>query len=189
MGVLEREVKSRAKRAFFKKAVLNSIAVAGVLSLALIAPNAVQLLRPFIKGRKKYSIASSLNRTVSRLQKQNLIYFEKTPKGTFVRLTEKGSRYLHTHLDAPPKPKRWDKKWRILIFDIKEAKRNVRDQLRDSLINLGFKHLQHSVWVYPYDCEDLIILLKADFRIGKDILYIIAEKIENDRLLKSHFNL
>jgi CRISPR-associated endonuclease Cas2 len=189
MGALEHEVKSRVKRTFFKKAVLSSIAVAGVLSLALIVPNALQLLRPFVKGRKKYSVTYSLNRSIFRLQKQNLIYFEKTSKGTFVRLTEKGSRYLHTHLDTPPKPKKWDKKWRILIFDIKEAKRNVRDQLRHALINLGFKHLQHSVWVYPYDCEDLIVLLKADFRIGKDILYIIAEKIENDRILKSYFNL
>jgi hypothetical protein len=43
------------------------------------------------------------------------------------------------------------------------------------------------VWVYPYDCEDLITLLKADFKIGKDLLYVITESIENDKWLRQSF--
>ena len=49
--------------------------------------------------------------------------------------------------------------------------------------------LQDSVWLYPYDCEDLVTLLKADLKIGNAILYIIAEKIENDSHLKAHYHL
>ena len=54
---------------------------------------------------------------------------------------------------------------------------------------IGFLRLKDSVWVYPYDCEDLVTLMKADFKIGKDILYIIAETIENDSWLKKEFGL
>jgi len=54
---------------------------------------------------------------------------------------------------------------------------------------IGFVQLQKSVWVFPYDCEDLIILLKADFKVGKDVLYMIVDKIENDREIKKVFNL
>ena len=39
------------------------------------------------------------------------------------------------------KPWRWDKKWRIVIYDIKELKRSTRKQLRKELINLGFVNL------------------------------------------------
>jgi len=49
--------------------------------------------------------------------------------------------------------------------------------------------LQDSVWVYPYDCEDFINLMKADFKIGKDLLYVVADKIENDKFLAQHFKL
>ena len=140
-------------------------------------------------GLEQHYLQHGIDKTITRLKKQNLIYFENKRNGTFVRLTEKGRRYLFTHLDAPPKPKRWDEKWRILIFDIKEARKRTRNQLRRSLVNIGFVSLQKSVWVYPYDCEDLIVLIKADFKIGKDVLYIIADKIENDRQLKTYFNL
>lgn len=56
-------------------------------------------------------------------------------------------------------------------------------------MHIGFLKLQDSVWIYPYDCEELVALLKADFRIGKDILYVIADSLENDGWIKRHFGL
>lgn len=41
--------------------------------------------------------------------------------------------------------------------------------------------------MYPYDCEDLVTLLKADFKIGKELVYMIVENIEYDRDLKKLF--
>jgi len=32
-------------------------------------------------------------------------------------------------------------------------------------------------------------MLKADLRVGKDILYVVAEKVEYDKNFKSRFNL
>ena len=54
---------------------------------------------------------------------------------------------------------------------------------------IGFYKLQASVWVYPYDCEDLIVLLKKDFLLGKEVAYILAEEIEGEWILKKHFGL
>ena len=87
------------------------------------------------------------------------------------------------------KQKKWDGKWRILIFDIKETKRNIRDNIRNTLVSIGFIKLQNSVWVFPYDCEDFITLLKAGFSMGREVLYIIADKIENEKLLLNAFGL
>lgn len=49
--------------------------------------------------------------------------------------------------------------------------------------------LQDSVWIYPYDCEDLVALMKADLRIGADVLYMIVERLERDKYLRRHFGL
>ena len=57
------------------------------------------------------------------------------------------------------------------------------------LESVGFAKLQDSVWIYPYDCEDLVALLKADFKIGKDALYLVVEEMEGERDLKRHFSL
>ncbi|KKT75590.1 MAG: hypothetical protein UW71_C0001G0001, partial [Parcubacteria group bacterium GW2011_GWB1_44_7] len=56
-------------------------------------------------------------------------------------------------------------------------------------LSVGFMKLQKSVWVYPYDCEDFVNLIKADFKIGKDLLYLIVDSIENDKFIKEYFQL
>ncbi len=86
-------------------------------------------------------------------------------------------------------PRKWDKQWRVIIFDIPEKKRVLRDKVRDILFQTGFKRLQDSVWVYPYDCEKLIGLMKTDLGIGKYLLYMIVDQIENDRFLRMDFGL
>src|SRR3990167_4278610 len=87
------------------------------------------------------------------------------------------------------KPKRWDGKWRVLIFDIPQTKNLLRDKLRRTLMAIGFIRLQDSVWIYPYDCEDLITLLKTDFRVGDQMLYMIVDSLENDDQVKEDFGL
>jgi len=86
-------------------------------------------------------------------------------------------------------PKKWDKKWRVIIFDIPEKKRKIRDHIREILIATGFIRLQDSVWVYPYDCEDVIGLIKTELRIGRYLLYMIVDQIEDDRFLRMDFDL
>lgn len=47
--------------------------------------------------------------------------------------------------------KPWDNKWRVVIFDINEKKRNQRNNLRFKLVSLGFGMLQKSVYISPLD--------------------------------------
>ena len=108
----------------------------------------------------------------------------------FLELTAKGKEKLREWKRCEYKilcPEKWDGKWRVLIFDIPEKQKHLRNKVRVTLWAIGFKHLQHSVWVYPHDCEDFVSLLKADFKIGKNLLYVIVEAIENDRVLRDYF--
>ncbi len=187
MGVNEEKSRKNSHRANLKKIILGTVAVVGIMTVGAVAPNvlgAMGKLGLVPARRQKEFIQASR----ARLVKQGLLVYENG----FLRLTQKGEKVLRK-LEASDykieKPKRWDKKWRVLIFDIPERKRGLRDKVRKTLRLIGFVQLQHSVWLYPYDCEDLIVFLKADFKIGKDVLYMVVDALENDVAHRRHFGL
>ena len=188
MGNLEKESKKRSQKGEVQKLILETVAAAGVLGVALVAPNVLGALRKLgvdVSGRKKEVVNAS---------RKNLVatgILEYDARG-LLRLTEKGKKKLRSieRCDYQvPRPSKWDKRWRVLIFDIKEERKSLRDKVRQTLVMIGFVRLQDSVWVYPYDCEDIITLLKADFMIGKEVLYLIVDRIEYDHQLKDSFGL
>ena len=124
--------------------------------------------------------------------RKNYKSFKKENGEIFARLTKKGDsiiRKMELGRIKIKKQKKWDNKWRVIMFDIKENRRKTRDQFRIYLQGLDFRQIQKSVWVCPYPCESVIKLLKADLAIGKDILYMTVESIENDYWIKKEFNL
>ncbi len=187
-------VKSREPKIDYRKLILTTVGVVGVVSLAVLAPNALQVLPMFgIGQRKKHDKRYYLNKTVGRLEQQGLVKLAKNKNGILcVHLTPLGVSQLEKYELSKlkiEKPKKWDRKYRVVIFDIKEWKRWTRDGLRGWLSHLGFVRLQNSVWVYPYECEDILVLLKSNFKIGKEVLYMTVDSIENDYWLRKEFGL
>ncbi len=179
----------RAKIALVQKAVLYSLAAAGGLAMALVAPNALHVLEQFGWIKTRRNPRDTINKSVDRLTHSGLVTRDKNG---FVQLTKKGEKRLFEIERANyqfKKPTRWDKKWRLVSFDIKEKRKETRNLLRQTLTSVGFVRLHHSLWVCPYECQDLITLLKADYQIGKDILYLVSDYIENDERLRKHFDL
>ena len=159
----------------------------------------------FAPSRSKWRIAKNLhkawkeiNRTtlrriINEFRYSRLVDFKENKDGTVsVELTELGK--IHAIRYNPENifieiPKKWDKKWRIVIFDVPEKKRNARDALRWEMKKLGFFELQKSVWVFPYDCKDAIDFLVELFEIRNHVRYITVERMSLDADLKLHFNL
>jgi DNA-binding transcriptional regulator PaaX len=192
MGKIEEKVRKRIRIGKIEKTALGLLFGAGLVSMAVFAPNAIQILKPFVKTLKGKDGKSYFSRVMGRLQKKGLVKIKNENNKTFVELTKEGEIQVLLIKSGElkiKKPTRWDKKWRLVIFDIKERQRRKRDMMRLALENIGFVKLQNSVWVYPYSAEDFISLLKTDFQIGKDLLYIVADEIENDKWLKSKFDL
>src|SRR3989338_7820250 len=189
MEQLEQRAKRKSRGHNLRHIILTTVVMAGILSAAVVAPNVIGALGKMgiitpHKRRKEL-----INRARDRLVKQGLMTRDNHG---FLSLTKKGAHVLSGLEIANyqlKKPKHWDKKWRLLIFDIPEYRRALRNKLRRSLLAVGFQRLQHSVWVYPYPCEDFVALLKADFDIGKDLLYIITDEVERDRHLRIRFGL
>jgi DNA-binding transcriptional regulator PaaX len=191
MGMMEKEAKRERQWGAFQRGMLSVAVAGGVVLGAAMVPNAVQLLK-FFPGYKKgarfnYQAKSALRRLVD---KGYVVFVEEDGK-RYARTTEKGKRMLDMEIErvAITKKRKWDRRWRVVIFDIPERRKSVRVGLRRCMQKYGFARLQDSVWVYPYDCEDLIALVKADFRVGADVLYMIVERIERDKHLREHFAL
>ena len=187
MGKIEESSKRKARKGEIQKLILETVKLAGILSIGLLAPNVIGAMYKLglISNKRQSEIVSS---SAYKLVKKGLLKFN----GRYYELTEDGKRTLRKWEFTDfklEKPKRWDKKWRIIIFDISEKRRKQRDQVRGLFTRAGFYRLQDSVWTYPYDCEDIIGLLKTDFGVGKEVLYIIADEIENDLRLREEFGL
>lgn len=187
MGKLEERSRRKTRKGELQKLILESVKLAGVLTVGLVAPNVLKAMHKLglMPNIRQSEIVSS---SASKLAKKGLLKFN----GKYYELTEQGEnklRQLELRDFKLDKPKKWDRKWRVIIFDIPEKKRNVRQQIRNLFVSAGFYRLQDSVWVYPYDCEDLIGLLKTDLGVGKNILYMIVDEIENDKHLRQEFNL
>src|SRR3989344_671264 len=189
MGKLEDEARKRRKLGAVQQAMLLSIGLAGIMTVAMIAPNALQLL-----GRvpnNKYGFRNYSARILSQLASSGDIVFEERRGRQCARITESGKRTLAMRgfmlLDQLGKRKRWDRRWRVIVFDIPEKFRATRDTLRALMHRFGFYQLQQSVWIYPHDCEDVMALVKARLKLGSSVRYMIVEKIENDRDVKDYF--
>jgi len=125
---------------------------------------------------------------ISRLKRQG--YLRKTENSW--ELTPKGRiEIIKIILWKKLQNKKWDGKWRVIIFDIPEMSRRDRDFLRRELKWIGFIELQKSVWIFPFDAEKEIMALlklwKLEF-LG-DIRFLVVEKITEEKELKKHFNL
>lgn len=87
------------------------------------------------------------------------------------------------------KPKIWDKKWRLVIFDVPEKRKRIREALRAKLKELEFYELQKSVFVHPFDCKDEIDFIIEIFEARSFVRFAVIESIDNELHLKKIFNL
>ena len=190
---LEKNVRTRARRNSLQRALLMTLATAQ----AFATLRTTRRVFDFIDGKHlaTFPLQTSkqrLHETAWRLRKKGLIEFRVQHGRKIMDLTVAGRaevQRMERFGGTLPRPRRWDGRWRIVVFDIPERRRQLRDRLRDLVRSLGFYRLQQSVWVYPYDCEEIITLLKTELKTGRNVLYIIADAIEYDAPLKTHFKL
>lgn len=103
-------------------------------------------------------------------------YIEKIEKESevFIRLTSRGNKKVVRDFPLISfQNRKWDRKWRIVIFDIQEVNKTVRDNLRQKLKELGFGMLQKSVFISPHDVlQDVAEFTES---IGLDSLVYVFE--------------
>lgn len=112
-----------------------------------------------------------------------------------IELTEKGKRIAGIHLlkikaGKSNLQKIWDKKWRLILFDVSMEDHQKRNAFRFLIKRLGATKLQQSVWIYPHDCSEEIAFLEKIFGFDeRHVRVVVAEDVGNDRALRKHFRL
>lgn len=134
-----------------------------------------------------------LRKIIREFRHERLVDFKEEVDGSItVILSEKGKK-LKLNFDIEnlklKKQDKWDKKWRIVVFDVPEKRKTARDALRKKLLDLEFYQLQRSVWVNPYECKEEIDFIREFFGIRNYVRYISADKIDNEEELKLHFQI
>lgn len=135
----------------------------------------------------------SLKKAIKSLYQSKLIEEKQNKDGTITLvLTENGKKKALTFdLDNMKikKPPKWDKKWRIVLFDIPEKRKKVREALRHHIKNIGFYEFQKSVFVHPYNCKDEIDYIIEFYNIRKFVRFVTADFLDNELDIKKHFGL
>lgn len=124
-------------------------------------------------------------------------YISAVPRGgkMHIELTEEGKRVAGMNLlkiksIRAASRKTWDKKWRLILFDVSMEDHSKRNALRQLIKRLGAIKLQQSVWLYPYDCSEEIGFLRRIFGFDeRHVRVVVAEDIGEDRAFHKHFKL
>lgn len=132
------------------------------------------------------------SRESKRLKKRGYVALTKTDKGWLVTITKKGQRrfqQIKIRKMTLPRPKRWDGKWRLFVFDVPEKFSYSRNAMRDNLKRLGFYNIQRSVLAYPHACREEVELIADYYGLEEYTTYIETSFIDIDSELRKHFHL
>lgn len=149
----------------------------------------VGMIRKEWKGINKHAFHEGIR----RLYEARLIEERQNSDGSMTLiLSDHGQRRALTFsLDGMgiEKPEKWDKKWRMVIFDIPERQKVLRDVFRGHLRRMCFYELQKSVFVHPYPCADEMDFLIELHEARPYVRTMIVESIDNELHLRAHFHL
>ncbi len=182
----------RKPRSELVKEIFKLLIVAGLICVAASSPCFVNNVLKSYKKWKKYS-KKKVDSTFYNLKKQGLINIKQKDNQILISLSRKGERkaklFQIDNIEIK-RPDKWDGKWRLVIFDIAQLKKIYREAFRKKLKELGFYPYQKSVWLYPFNCQKEIDLLKNFFELtGKEVKLVVAEDIGQDKFFKEVFNL
>lgn len=145
--------------------------------------------------RKEWSDINrrSLNRSIRGLHQLKLVTEKRRADGSVLLvLTPEGRRRARLFRGRDieiARPSHWDGQWRIVLFDIPEEKKSLRDVFRRHLQKIGFQEFQKSVFIFPYECEREIDSLVKLYEAEKYFRFILATRVSHERSLKKLFSL
>ena len=170
-----------------------------ILTLARVGVFAIGATSPyFLSAMIKYYFHKKIQeraRRLKELEKKKLVEFQYLVNNEVrVTLTHRGKTLVRQYeLDdlKLQRPDSWDKKWRIIIYDIPSAHKKGSLALSKKFHTMGLYKLQKSVWVSPYDCMAELEFICAVFEININTCfhYITTPEIPEEQKLKRFFNL
>ncbi len=163
------------------------IAAAGA---TVVAPNTLQLIEYF--DPRSASERNKIWKAIKYLEERQRIRLEEREGSLYAVLTTHGRLQLdedaiwELQIDTP---RRWDRKWRLVMFDLPSKHEKIRQSFRHKLEDLGLKLYQRSVLIYPYECYQEIHTIASWYGVDVHVRYIVATEINDARRYVHAFDL
>ena len=167
--------------------ILSTLLVVGVIAVAVTMPNAVQLFKYFLP--KNSVERTRIKRSVTRLERGGFIESKGGKEGMFV-LTQKGrEKAMRSALEQMKiaTQKTWDKKWRLIMFDVPEEKKQARRAINFALKKLGCVQYQKSVFITPFPCKKEIDFIGECFGVREHLRIVVGGDVEGADKLRGVF--
>jgi len=175
-----------------KKKILLLLAAGLALGLTRSPKKHWWILKQIPKEWKKVN-RQTLERAINSLYTSHLIQEKDNKDGTTTMILSKNGKQKALQFDIEKmeikKPVKWDRKWRIVMFDIPEKLKRLRDSLRIHFQEVGLIEFQKSVFVHPYPCNDEIEFILELYNARRYVRFIVAEEVDNELHLMKKFNL
>lgn len=172
------------------KGLLIIAVIGGTLAVGAVAPNLFKVLGVDDKRRSQRLSQQNfrkLQRSFYELRRKKLLESATiTNGGVQWRFTEKGKALVWGMLGkgwSLPLPPKWDRKWRLVFFDIPTKKTAARDALRRELEAMGCYQFQKSVWIYPFPCAKEVLDTATFLGVKPCIEVCTIEDFSNPRVL------
>jgi len=194
-GLLKKEVIfehifKNPKTLSISRVILLSLLAAGILTIGVAAPGTLRIFQLFKRKYKKNYLTKTKNR-IAVLKKRRFITIDSTPKGLVISLTQEGrKKALQYYLKILSLgQKKWDGKWRVVVFDIPNKLNTKRNALREFLRYMGFKKIQKSIYVLPYPCREELWALAEYLQITPYIKFFEGSIPDEEKQLKKLFRI
>ncbi len=179
-------------RSDFEEALMTLMWAGGML----VRPTLANLTESFEGWQWRYG----LRRSLARAERRG--WLQRTERGSAIvyRLTNLGKLAAMGGTDLPARwRRRWDGRWRQVLFDLPAQRRQVRMKFWRWLRQNGFGYLQNSVWIHPDPIEEVIdaltefredvetfLLMEASCSRGYSNEAIVAGAWDFDEISKRH---
>jgi hypothetical protein len=113
-----------------------------------------------IKRRRHFARLREKKKILEKLKKSNLLRTKEIGKRLHIALTENGA-YQVFRLKVLNSDLFEDGRVCMVVFDIPESQKRLRQKLRRFLSEAAFIPIQRSVWISPFDAGDALMKLFA----------------------------
>lgn len=182
--------------------VLLLLATGTILVTSIVFPGIAMAAGQIVKMQKRAQWEKSkrewekfnsyrLRQIIKRMQQQKYIEIVEIDNVPIIRILEKGKKRLLRYDIEQIKLDEtfWDRKWRLIIYDVKSMKRAQSEMFRRALLKLKLLKIQNSVYLTPFRCENEIEYLRQLFDIGKEVQIVTVRRLENEPVYRKYFDI
>lgn len=176
------------------KDVLKIMGVTGFVAASLIMPGLPKILTSSYKKQQKnwgHFNRRLLKAALKRMEKNGTIEQSDQEGEIIFKITKKGKNKLFKYRleEINLSKTTWDRKWRLVAYDIPKYKKNQAEAFRALLKKMRFLQLQKSLWLTPYSCANEIEFLKELYYLKNHVTVLTISELEGELEYRKYFGI